>query len=91
MDDMVKLSINMSPDAYPTPKMAQISPGQTSYLNSVSLLCLRTSLGTLTFLPLRALRMIAPFLSYTRISPFLPFEGNSKDTPQGKGEPVEIL
>ncbi|KIL53984.1 hypothetical protein M378DRAFT_174500 [Amanita muscaria Koide BX008] len=57
MVKLVELSINMSPDAYPTLKMAQISPG-----------------------PIQS-TMIPPFLSYRSIaiSPFLPFEGNSKE------------
>lgn len=70
MEKLLVPSVNVSPDAQSTPNIAQISPGPISWISyrthqhtaatrserrtSISFECMRTSRGTLTFLPVRA-------------------------------------
>ncbi len=70
IDSAVLPSVNVSPDEHSTPNMAQISPGPISCTSSMSSACIRTRRGTLTFLPVRELKMMPPRRStpwYTRM------------------------
>ena len=54
-------SVKVSPDLHSTPKSATISPADASFTSSISSECMRTSRGTLSFLPVDVFTSELPF------------------------------